>query len=83
MWEELSGNANAEAANIAGRLALMRAEVREYAARPEYANIREELLETVTRFERMINLLAKEAALASCGFDETPNAIDPRAPWRR
>ena len=62
MGEGLTGNANTEAAKIADRLALMRAEVRRYAAKPEYADIREELLETATRFERMINLLAKKAA---------------------
>jgi hypothetical protein len=59
MGELLAGNANAEAADIAGRLALMRAEVSEYAARPEYADIREELLETVAIFERVINQLAR------------------------
>ena len=59
MDERLTGNADAEASNIAGHLALMRAEVREYAARPEYADIRPALLAIVDTFERIINEPAK------------------------
>jgi hypothetical protein len=46
-------------AQLAGRLAEMRAEVREYAALPENADIRERLLETMPILERMINELAR------------------------
>jgi len=61
MREQLTESSNAEAANIAGQLAKMRAEVRDYAEKPENADIRDQLLETMGIFERMIDLLAKKA----------------------
>jgi hypothetical protein len=48
-----------DTAQVAGRLAIIRAEVREYSARPQNADIREQLLETMAIFERVINQLAK------------------------
>jgi len=50
-----------DAAQLAGRLAEMRAEVRDYAANSENAAIREQLLEMVAVFERIIDQLAKKA----------------------
>jgi hypothetical protein len=50
------------AALLAGRLAEMRAEVRQFCERPENADIRDQLLETVAIFERVINQLAKPRA---------------------
>ena len=61
MRERLTENSNAEAANIAGQLARMRAEVRDYAEKPESADIRDQLLGTMGIFERVIDLLAKKA----------------------
>jgi hypothetical protein len=49
----------ARADQVAGRLAMLSAEVREHADRPENADIRGELLEAVAIFEKVINQLAK------------------------
>lgn len=48
-----------DAAQLAGRLAMMRAEVRDYAEKPENADIRAQLMEAAAVFERMINHLAR------------------------
>ena len=48
-----------DVAQLAGRLAEMRAEVRDYAEKIENADIRDQLMETVGIFERVINRLAK------------------------
>ena len=47
-----------EVAQLAGHVAIIRAEVQDHADDPENADIRDELLETVATFERMINRLA-------------------------
>ena len=49
----------ARADQVAGRLAMLCAEVRELADSPENADIRDQLLETVTMLEKVINQLAK------------------------
>lgn len=57
----MTERSKSDAAQFAGRLALMRAEVCDYAEKPENAEIREQLLETVVMFERLIDQLAKKA----------------------
>ena len=48
-----------DVAQLAGRLAEMRAEVRDYAEKIENADIRDQLMETLGIFERVINQLTK------------------------